>query len=462
MNRRLLLKSLAVLLLSLCSLAMLVLSFPPHHFWWLGLVSLVPLALICTIVGPAASALSGILVALVSGWVMAGPCDGTQLANLNAAFGGLGIVFGLALAFSSFAWDGRIKPAAWPFFLAAIAVSLEFICGHVFPVNIAVSQHANAFALWLSKYTGIWGVSFLMWLTGGAVAMWIRKPKAAVPAVIVVCVFVAASFVTPVPKDTGGPTLSVAAIQAMDSSTSAEETVKIKGKADVAVWPEQLMDPVEKVCPEAARRSGMYIVGSYHVMEKDGQYHNTARLISPEGKVAGSFKKNHLFGKEAFSYKPGDQAVPTRTPDFVAGMPVCFDTMFTDVSRELVANGADILLVPNSDPDFPNLLFNHLHSAITAFRAAENGVPLVWAEGMGVSSIFDRHGRRVTVAKTTEPQAVVATVSLRQGRTIYNRLGDWLPNGCIVVLVLLGVIAGYRSARRTSEAANSEQGESSR
>ncbi len=454
MNGHLLLKSLAVLLLSACSLTLIVLSFPPNPYWWLGLVSLIPLAFVCTVVGPATCALSGILVGLASGWVLAGPMDSAgQSANLNAAFGGLGIVFGLACAFSAFAWDGRIKPAAWPFFVAAMAVSMEFVCGHVFPVNIAVSQHSNPAALLLSPYTGIWGVSFMLWLTGGAVAVLIRKPKTAIPALIVAVLFVGASFTARVPRDGGGPSVRAAAIQALDSFYSSELTEKAKGTADVAVWGEQLMEPGEKLGPEAARKSGMYVVASYNIADKDGEYRNTARLISPKGEVAGAFKKRHLFGKEVLSFKPGEDAIPVRTPSFVAGMPVCFDTMFTDANRELVANGANILLVPNSDPDFKNLLFNHLHSAITAFRAAENGVPLVWTEGAGVSSIFDRHGRRVAVAKTAEPEAVIARVVLGQGRTIYNRLGDWLPNGCIVVLVAMALFAGYRRVhhRRTHQ-----------
>ncbi len=453
MNGHLLVKSLAVLFLCACSLTLVVLSFPPNPYWWLGLVSLVPLALICTIVGPAACALSGILIGLASGWVLAGPVDSAgQSANLNAAFGGLGMVFGLTAAFAAFAWDKRIRPAAWPFFAAAVGVSLEFVCGHLFPVNFAVSQHCNPAALLLSPYTGIWGVSFLLWLTGAAVAVLIRKPRAAVPALIVAVVFILGSFTARVPVDGGGPSVRAAAIQALDAYTSAELTEKTKGKADVAVWAEQLMDPVEKTAAEAATNAGMYVVGSYHVTESNGEYRNTARLISPKGEAVGSFKKRHLFGKEVLSFKPGEEAIPVRTPLFVAGMPICFDTMFTDANRELVANGADILLVPNSDPDFKNLLFNHLHSAITAFRAAENGVPLVWTEGMGVSSIFDRHGNRVAVAKTAEPEVVIATVELGQGRTIYNRLGDWLPNGCIIVLVAMAVFAGYRRVRLRSSA----------
>jgi apolipoprotein N-acyltransferase len=448
MNGRLLVKSIAVLLLSACSLTLVVLSFPPNPYWWLGLVSLVPLALICTIVGPAACALSGILVGLASGWVLAGPLDSAgQSANLNAAFGGLGIVFGLSSAFAAFAWDGRIRPAAWPFFVAAVGISLEFVCGHLFPVNFAVSQHCNPAALMFASCTGIWGVSFLLWLTGGAVAVLVRKPKAAVPALVVSVLFIGASFAARLPRDGNGPSVRAAAVQALDSYSSMELTEKAKGKADVAVWGEQLMDPGEKLAPDAAIKSGMYVVASYNIADKDGEYRNTARLISPKGEVVGSFKKRHLFGKEVLSFKPGEEAVPVRTPLFVAGMPVCFDTMFTDANRELVANGANILLVPNSDPDFRNLLFNHLHSAITAFRAAENGVPLVWTEGAGVSSIFDRHGRRVARAKTAEPEVVIATVELGQGRTIYNRLGDWLPNGCIVVLVAMALYAGLARFR---------------
>ena len=87
MNRSALVKSIAVLLLSVCSLALLVLSLPPNHFWWLGLVALAPLVLVCTLVGPAASAVSGIFVALASGWMLSGPVESaSQSANLNAVY----------------------------------------------------------------------------------------------------------------------------------------------------------------------------------------------------------------------------------------------------------------------------------------------------------------------------------------------------------------------------------------
>ncbi len=135
---------------------------------------------------------------------------------------------------------------------------------------------------------------------------------------------------------------------------------------------------------------------------------------------------------------------------FSAGVPICFDTAFTDVTRNLVRRGADIILVPNHDPMMPRYAFHHLHTAVIPFRAAENGVPIVWAECNGLSAIYDRHGRRVARAPEGEAASVSASVALRSGQTLYTTAGDYFAYMCAGGVLAVGAVLARRVRRSPS------------
>jgi omega-amidase len=129
-----------------------------------------------------------------------------------------------------------------------------------------------------------------------------------------------------------------------------------------------------------AQRKKTYIVGS-HLTGKEGQYYNTASVISPRGKIVGQYRKVHLFqlGGENKKFQPGNKAVVTKTPIAKLGLSICYDLRFPELLRKEVLAGAEILVIPSA---WPKERIDHYRSLLKA-RAIENLCFVVSANKIG-------------------------------------------------------------------------------
>ena len=85
-----------------------------------------------------------------------------------------------------------------------------------------------------------------------------------------------------------------------------------------------------------------------------------------------------------------------------------------------------------------------IHFQMAAFRAIENGVPLVRPASAGLSSAFDPWGRVLGVADYFAAGDRTMTVQVPIGRvpTLYARTGDLFAWLCVAALVMaLGIAA---------------------
>ncbi|MBM3887761.1 MAG: carbon-nitrogen hydrolase family protein [Verrucomicrobia bacterium] len=83
--------------------------------------------------------------------------------------------------------------------------------------------------------------------------------------------------------------------------------------------------------------------------ERDGDaVHNSAVLISPDGKVDGRYRKVHLAdgGEDVSGILPGDSFPVFDTEIGRIGCNICMDTSAAESSRMVGLNGADFLLMP--------------------------------------------------------------------------------------------------------------------
>ena len=68
---------------------------------------------------------------------------------------------------------------------------------------------------------------------------------------------------------------------------------------------------------------------------------------------------------------------------------ICFDADFPEFIRQAGLGSADLLIVPaNEWREIKNL-----HAQMAAFRAIENGVPLIRPAASGISTAVDPWGR---------------------------------------------------------------------
>lgn len=108
---------------------------------------------------------------------------------------------------------------------------------------------------------------------------------------------------------------------------------------------------------DLARELGLHLViGSFaERSEHPGRTYNTTVVIGPDGSILATYRKIHLFDvdvsdevrfKESDTVAPGDRAVVVDTPLGKIGLSICYDLRFGELYRALVAQGAEIILIP--------------------------------------------------------------------------------------------------------------------
>jgi len=226
------------------------------------------------------------------------------------------------------------------------------------------------------------------------------------------------------------------AFQGLDEKVGAltqrmvEQTQEAAGAgARMVVWPEGALsfDPQEEDrldLRELAAETDAHLAVGYAVLLDEG-LRNEATVLTPEGEFLGTFGKDHpvTFGGETSltrgTYPVYDTALGK------LGTIICYDLDFTDTARKLARKGAQLITVPSND--WSAITYKHYTHLV--FRAVENRVAMIKADGSFDSAVIDPYGRVVGLA--TEPQGGEATlvtdVPLGRGTgTLNTRLGDWV------------------------------------
>ena len=130
------------------------------------------------------------------------------------------------------------------------------------------------------------------------------------------------------------------------------------------------------------------------------------------------------------------------------GPMVCFESAFSDMSRHLAQDGADVLLAQSATSTFQQSWAPEQHASLAALRAAETGRPMVHSTLTGVSAVYGPSGERLGDRLGTGASAsAVYEVPLAHGVTPYVRFGDWPVYGALLVLTVLCATDGVRSLR---------------
>lgn len=105
----------------------------------------------------------------------------------------------------------------------------------------------------------------------------------------------------------------------------------------------------------AAELSVTILIGSALVKRQDGKAANRAALITPQGEIAATYDKLHMFdvnlptgetARESETYEPGAQAVAVRAGELKLGLTICYDVRFPALYRALALAGAEVIVTP--------------------------------------------------------------------------------------------------------------------
>jgi apolipoprotein N-acyltransferase len=375
------------------------------------------------------------------------------------------VVFGLGvLLVRNFIRRGSLFLAslAFPVYWVAYEYLTSIASPHSTWGNLAYTQMNCLPVIQIASVTGLWGISFVVFLFAGTVATllsgagqsWQRRALAVAVGFVVCAVFVFGKWrlqsnpssqsvaVTLVAKDVPMSVYLGSEEQAAELlGEYANEVGRITpAGTQVVVLPEKIARASESVLGEvdplfssaAAAKRAAIVVGL--VRKTPSGAFNSSRFYAPDGRFDANYDKHHLIpGVEP--EKPGDERVTLDQPSGRWGLQICKDMDFPKLSREYAADGANLLLVPAWDFN----LDRWLHARMAVMRAVENGFALARCARNGLLTLSDNRGRIVAETATVSDRFVSITgkVNIAREKTLCGRAGDWFAWLCVAVFVSL-------------------------
>jgi len=375
------------------------------------------------------------------------------------------IVFGLGVLFTrSFLRRGALFLAslAFPVYWVACEYLTETGSPHSTWGNLAYTQMNLLPIIQIASITGIWGISFIVFLFAGTIAALlsgIGKPRQRRALAMTVGVIVCALFLFGEWRLRSNPSVQSVAVTLMAKDVPmsvylgpeqqalellreyADEVRRVTPiGTQVVVLPEKIarvsessMPQVDALFSSAATAIRAAIVVGLVRRTPSGAF-NSSRFYSPDGTLGANYDKHHLLpGVEP--EKPGDQRVLLDQPSGRWGLQICKDMDFPKLSREYAGEGANLLLVPAWDFN----LDRWLHARMAVLRAVENGFALARSARNGLLTLSDNRGRILAEAATVPGRFVSITgkVKVAREKTFYAQAGDWFAWLCVAMFIVL-------------------------
>jgi deaminated glutathione amidase len=168
---------------------------------------------------------------------------------------------------------------------------------------------------------------------------------------------------------------------------------------------EPLDGPTITWARELAAQRGIWLLAGSITERVEGseRHRNTSCLVSPDGVIAATYSKIHLFDVdvEGFAYQesatvtPGDEIVVTDAGPLRIGMSICYDLRFPEEFRIQALRGATVVTLPSAFTAPTGK--DHWEPLIRA-RAIENQVFVIAPDQRGASTPkLHWHGRSMIV-----------------------------------------------------------------
>jgi apolipoprotein N-acyltransferase len=176
-------------------------------------------------------------------------------------------------------------------------------------------------------------------------------------------------------------------------------------------------------------------------------FRNETVLIDPSGRIAYSYLKSRpVAGWEESVMQPGDGRLPVVATELGRlSTAICFDGAHPDLVRQVGRGRADLFILPVNDW----AAIKRIHLAMAAFRAIENGTPILRPASFGVSVAFDSLGR--VLGETdhfTGAPTLVVQLPVGHVPTLYPLVGDLFAWSCVAGCALAFMLARRRAGRR--------------
>jgi len=245
---------------------------------------------------------------------------------------------------------------------------------------------------------------------------------------------------------------------------------KVQG-ARLVIWPETaapfffLRTPdLDAEVRKIAKETGAYLLFGSPAFEKTSQgeqYFNRAFLLNPQAETVGSYDKAHLVPYGEYvplrrffpfigkmvpmvgDFAEGPVGATVSLPEGAIGPLVCYESIFPNLSRAQVANGAHLLVNITNDAWFGKTAAAYQHLSMAVLRAVENHVCLARAANTGISAFIDGAGRLLWTSEINVPEAHALELAWLPGGSLYTKIGDVFAWTCVIIAGL-ALILGRR------------------
>lgn len=243
---------------------------------------------------------------------------------------------------------------------------------------------------------------------------------------------------------------------------------------DLLVWPENASDlnPVTSRAAAGALDdlsetvSAPLVVGTI-TQNGDDQFNSLLLWDAGSGATAQYDKKRPVpfaeylpdrafwypLAPDLFDLIPRDLSIGTRqnvfeVDDVPVGLAICFDIVDQGLVRDMVAGGAQVILVPSNNADFGRTGQSEQQLAIARIRAIEAGRAVVNISTVAGSAMVGPGGATINALESFSPGAMVDEVPLSTTITPAMAFGVTLQalilTGSVGSLVACAVVAGRR------------------
>jgi apolipoprotein N-acyltransferase len=164
----------------------------------------------------------------------------------------------------------------------------------------------------------------------------------------------------------------------------------------------------------------------------------------PARAILGFFveKVVHGFG----DMMPGSEQTLFEVKGAKLGILICYESIFPDLTRREVNEGADVLVNITNDAWYGESSAPYQVLAMAALRSVETKVPMVRVANTGISTLIEPSGQITDRTQLFKRLTSIVDVSWRPVKTVYTLVGDLFAEICFA-LTLIGVILGWRWPR---------------
>ena len=361
----------------------------------------------------------------------------------------------------------------FPAFWVTVEFAVAMLSVHGTFGNISYSQMDFLPILQIASATGIWGISFCIFLFASTVAALLTSgpalPKIPVAAgtFLFLAIVLGFGFWRLAATPQNSPTIKVALV-----ASDSPENINADTPAGAAQIFERYANYVKPLAREGvqlvvlpehsgpitngsqadadafwgqlAKQTGAFVAIGIDRIEPNVSW-NQVRLYAPNGAFAGSYNKHHLLPHWEDRFAPDVKRTVLSMPTGKWGMEICKDMDFPRLSRQYSEDGIGLLIVPAWD--FVD--DGWLHGRMAILRGVESGFSIARSAKLGILTATDDRGRVLAQRDTLGPTfaSVIVDIPVRHDATLYSRFGNWFAWICVVLFVL-AVVTAIRAAAK--------------